>query len=420
VLKIVFKNTIFQVLGKALTAATTLIVTLLIGKFLGPTGYGDFAKIFTFVGYFYVLADFGINSIFVKLTTKDEDSTTRLFTSLVTLRLVLGISFALLASSIAFILPYNPAESTGFSPLVKIGIIIASITILSQSLYTSANAYFQKILRYDFVTVTAALGSLAILITAALASFKKASVIGYSLAYVIGGLIFVLASYFFISRKLRLLPPAIFFKQDFPKLLSRSWPIGIALIANLIYFRIDIFILANTRKTEEVGLYALSYQFFEAALSVPIFFANSIFPILANLYQNNKAEFVKQFKKWQKLLIGISLVLLLALVLLANLIPLIYDDRFKGSVLALQILALGLPFFFMTALYWHILIIYNRQKYLTTIYVAGAIFNLVLNLILIPIFGYLAAAATTVISEIAVTVLLFFAVIKKKSAKDLL
>ena len=218
-LKIVFKNTIFQVLGKALTAATTLIVTLLIGKFLGPTGYGDFAKIFTFVGYFYVLADFGINSIFVKLTTKDEDSTTRLFTSLVTLRLVLGISFALLASSIAFILPYNPAESTGFSPLVKIGVVIASITILSQSLYTSANAYFQKILRYDFVTVTAALGSLAILITAALASFKKASVIGYSLAYVTGGLIFVLASYFFISRKLRLLPPAIFFKQDFPKLL---------------------------------------------------------------------------------------------------------------------------------------------------------------------------------------------------------
>ena len=41
----VIYNTGAQVAGKAITASITLLITVIIGKNLGPAGYGDFTKI---------------------------------------------------------------------------------------------------------------------------------------------------------------------------------------------------------------------------------------------------------------------------------------------------------------------------------------------------------------------------------------
>ena len=97
---------------------------------------------------------------------------------------------------------------------------------------------------------------------------------------------------------------------------------------------------------------------------------------------------------------------------LSFLIPVLYDSRFESSKLPLVILASGIPFFFLSALLWHVLIIFGKQKNLVLVYGAGALFNLITNLIFIPKFGYLAAAATTVISEAFILLLLTAAVLK--------
>jgi len=141
--KKVIYNTGSQIVGKVITASITLVVTIIIGRTLGESGYGDFTKIFVFVGYFYTLADFGLNAIFVRLS-KEELT---LFKVLVGLRLLIGIVLAIVATLVAFLLPYNSAQNIGFAPLVKIGIVIASATIITQALFTTANAYFQKNLR---------------------------------------------------------------------------------------------------------------------------------------------------------------------------------------------------------------------------------------------------------------------------------
>ena len=198
--KKVILNTGAQIFGKAFTASITLLITIIIGRTLGPQGYGDFTKIFVFVGYFYTLSDFGLNAIYIKLSQKEDQAS--LFQVLIALRLILGIFLALAAVFIAFFLPYNPAQNIGFSPLVKTGILIASLTILTQSLFTTANAYFQKILRYDLSTIAASVGYTFILATAAFAALTKKGLLGYTLAYVIGGLIFVTFAYFLIQRRM--------------------------------------------------------------------------------------------------------------------------------------------------------------------------------------------------------------------------
>ena len=404
--KKVIYNTGSQIVGKVITASITLVVTIIIGRTLGESGYGDFTKIFVFVGYFYTLADFGLNAIFVRLS-KEELT---LFKVLVGLRLLIGIVLAIVATLVAFLLPYNSAQNIGFAPLVKIGIVIASATIITQALFTTANAYFQKNLRYDLSTIAAVRGYIFILAVAAIVSLTSAGILGYTIAYVVGGLVFVFAAYLIISTKLQRYFLPVFNWQQSIHLLKLSWPIGTALVFNLIYFRIDVFILSNVRSSYEVGIYGLAYQFFEAALAIPIFFANAIYPVLAKLYLTDIGDFKRQVLFWIKVLISVSVILALALIIVAHFIPVVFQQRFPGSTQALQILALGMPFFFISALFWHLLIIYGKQKLLIYIYGAGAVINLIANLIFIPIYGYLAAAITTIVSEAIIMVFLILAV----------
>lgn len=406
--KKVIYNTGAQIIGKAVTASITLLITIIIGRSLGPAGYGDFTKIFVFVGYFYTLADFGLNAIYIKIAKEDEVTHLK---PLLGLRLIIGITLAPIAAIIGFLLPYNPVLSTGFSPLVKVGIAIASITIITQALYTTANAFYQKILRYDLSTISAIIGYVFVLITAVLVSLTAKSLIGYTIAYPIGGLILVTVAFLLISRRTKTIPLPTFNKKEFINLIKPAWPLGLALLFNLIYFRIDVLILANSRPSSEVGLYGLAYQFFEAALAIPIFFSNAIYPVLSAQYQKNRDEFKKAAKNWFFILLMTSIIASTAIFSISFFIPIIFKPSFTGSVLSLQILTLGLPFFFISALLWHLVIIFDKQKYLTIIYAFGALFNLIANLIFIPQGGYIAASIITVVSEGLIALLLAITVV---------
>lgn len=402
--KVVY-NTGAQVVGKAVTASITLLITLIIGRTLGASGYGDFTKIFVFVGYFYTLADFGLNTIYIKISKENETKNLRI---LLGLRIIIGIILAATAALIALKLPYNSKDLTGFSPLVREGIVIASLTIITHALFLSANAFYQKILRYDLSALSAITSYLFVLSTAAIVSLTTKSLIGYTLAYVIGGLVLVGGAFAIIAKRSKSIPWPIFSKSSSLSLLKPAWPVGLALIFNLVYFRIDVFILSNFRSSAEVGLYGLAYQFFEAALAIPIFFANAIYPLLANLYREDKQKFQAQVKNWLFILLGVSFLLSVSTFTISFFIPMLFGDSFKGSIPALQILSLGFPFFFISALLWHVTIIFDRQKYLTLIYAVGAVFNLGANLVFIPTKGYIAASIVTVVSEALIMILLIW------------
>ncbi|MBI2598804.1 flippase [Candidatus Curtissbacteria bacterium] len=407
--KKVFYNVASQILGKGLTATATFIVTILISRALGEAGYGDFTKIAVFVGYFYTLADFGLNSIYVKIA--DDKNQISLLKTLLGTRLLMAIALAATAIMIGFLVPYNPVSATGFSPLVKIGIAIASLTIITQALYTTTNAMFQRKLRYDLSTIAVVFGAFAVLAGTFLVTLQKGGLLAFTSIYVVQGVVNVTLAFLFIKKLTGLVIFPKFILSQAKKIISGAWPVGTALVLNLIYFRIDVFILSSVRSSAEVGVYGLAYQFFEAALTVPIFFANSIYPPLQDLARQDFSQFKSKVKFWLLTLAGISLLLVAFLVVIANFIPVIYQGRFTGSVLSLKVLALGMPFFFASALLWHTLIIFGKQKFLILIYGAGALFNLIANLIFIPRYGYMAASAITVISEALVLALLAIAYI---------
>ena len=410
--KIAF-NTLIQILGKIISASCTFLVTVLVARRFGITGFGEFVKITTYVSLFYLIVDFGLNAVVLREIESAKRKAQNYFINLLSLRVVYALILIFLALAVLAFLPFNPLTLEGFTPLSKLGIIILAPTILFQAIFVSANAVFQKNLRYDLSVLASSLGSFGTLGLIILLLKSNAPLLLVVTSYLVGGLIMaglalVLANFQFVfAYGEKLLPNSIFNSQSifnfqfsiWKKLFFRSLPLGLTLIFNLIYFKADALILSVFRPTSEVGIYGLAKSFFEFPLAVPTFFMNAVYPILLGNTQHATRNTL--IKKSAIFLIISSLLLSAICYLLSPYLVLIKSD-FADSVLIFRILSAYLPIFFLSSLFMWTLIALGKQKLLVLIYGKVMIINLLLNLFLIPRFGYLAATIILGMSELMV------------------
>lgn len=384
--KIVAVNTASQLIGKLISAGTSFVVAFLLARRLGAVGYGDFTKVTTFVAPFFLAADFGLNAVF--LQKKETDTW---WPHLFGLRLAGGFLLMFLAVAVLALFPQGTSQ--GYTGFVRLGIILFAPAILFQAITTTANALFQKQLRYDLATVAIAAGSA---VTLLLMAPQAVGVLSSLLAVLAGTATTAVVSYV-LARRFTAVTGVILRAGTLRHLLLPAVPLGATLLFNLVYFHADSFIITMTRSTGEVGVYGLAYKVFEVALVVPTFFMNALYPLMLSAKANHQ-QFQHLFSRSLLLLVVGSLFLVVALWATAPLLALIKSD-FAASVAVLRVLSLGLPFFFLTSLTMWTLIALKKQWMLAGIYGASMFINIFANMWLIPAYGYMAAAWVTVGSE---------------------
>ncbi len=393
--KVLF-NTFVQFFNRLVLAGSAFLVSLLIAFFFGARGFGEYTKATTFIALFYLLVDFGLNAYVLGQITDKPHQEPKIVNQLLGLRLTIGLLSVLLVSLITFFLPYNPLTNEGFTPAAKGAIIVLSLLIVYQAFLTTANVIFQKHLRYDLSTLANLIGSLVTVLTVFLLLLLKQSLPVVLLGYSVGSVVsaFIL---WFLVRRLSFSFTPLFSLTDWLKLISYSLPLGLTLIFNLVYFRADVFILTLYRTTAEVGTYGLAYKFFEFPLTLPTFFANSLYPILL-VRKKSRLVFKNTVLKASIFLLFLSFLTLGFFYFFAPFLTLIRQD-FEPSVAILRLLCFSLPVFFLSSLFMWILITFGKTKKLLLIYLIGMLINIGLNLIFIPQFGPTAAALITLVSE---------------------
>lgn len=374
-------NTSAQIVGRVVSAGTTFLVSLVLARAFGAEGYGDFAKVTTYVALFYLLADFGMNAIYVQRGTS--------WGELLGVRVVGSVMLMFLAMAILVFLPQGVGQ--GYTAAVRLGIIFFLPSIVFQAIITTNNAEFQRRLRYDLATVAVVAGSIVTI--AAVWILVGIGVIGAIGGIGAGAFITAATALLFVKKLGNSLQLAIT-RSSLLFYFTRSFPLGMTLVFNLIYFRADHLILTLSRSTAEVGLYGLAYKVFEFPLAIPTFFMNSVYPIML-VRQND----MKHLLKKSCTVLGLtSIVVSLALWVAAPLLSLVRPE-FGHSVAALRVLSLGLPLFFLTSLFMWTLIALKKQALLVAIYGSSMLVNVFLNARFVPTHGFIAAAWITVISE---------------------
>ncbi len=409
--KKIASNTIYQIIGKVLSMSVTVLATVIITRFYGKEGYGEFSLMQTWPALFFVIVDFGLNAIATRELSKDFSLASKYLGNIFLIRVVFSLILMGLLYIALLFFPYSKSLTFGIS--------LSLFLILTQALYTTTNIVFQVKLKYDLSTLGYLFGYGFILAATLVLAFYKASITWVSFSYVIGGLLTFVANYFFLL-KLGVKPNFTFDPKLFKFLFFSSLPLGFMFLFSQINFKSDSILLSvmhlpttyGLNNTESVAVYSLPYKIFEVALVVPTFFMNSVYPILVTHMTEGKERLKKTFIRSLGFLVGASVLCSLLGILLAPLaINLLGGDQFSESILVLQILMGGLLFYYTTQPISWLIVTLGKQKYLPFIYLISAVFNVVANFIFIPKYSFYASAVITNLSELLILLLLvYFAV----------
>jgi O-antigen/teichoic acid export membrane protein len=129
----------------------------------------------------------------------------------------------------------------------------------------------------------------------------------------------------------------------------------------------------------------------------------SVFPLLSSYAATGDARLRGTIQRaWDVFLIG-GLPLAAGGALLApQIVELAGGEDFDGSITPLRILLAAGALSFVNGLFGYALIAIERQRGALWLNVSGLVFNVGLNLILVPEYGIVAAAIVTVASEILI------------------
>lgn len=396
------KNTLYQIIARIVSSGTSFIISVIIARHFGIMGYGDFAKVSAVVTLFYLLSDFGFNAMFLQ----HEDSKIH-FRDLFYLRFGISLLLILLVNILAFFLPYNRITGIGFSPDVRIGILMLSLTLLTEGILYSSSAIFQRELKYNFFMISAITGAVMSLLVTAGVIILSLPLLYIFVGFVLGAVV-ESGTALFLTRET--LFPVWIDRLFIKRLFQDTLPLTLMLVFNAIYFRVDMIILATIKSSTDVAIYDIAYKFFDFLVALPLFLSNALYPALLEHQKNNRIT-SQSIRKLAFVFFLLAIPVVVFIWIFAPFIRLIKIE-FLPAMWPLRILSLSLPIFFVTSILQWILITKKQQKILAYIYFLSTIVNVILNLILIPRYSYLASATITGLSEAGVLIMLWFIVLK--------
>lgn len=432
----IISNTFSQVAGKAIVAVLSVVVVKILANYLGKSGYGEYATIYEFLAFFGVIADLGLFTIAVREMSKMPEKKAEIFGNTLTLRTLLTTFAMLLGALAAFLIP---KYSGTFMPK---GIAIAAIATWFVILSGTVSTILQVVLRMEFHAIALVIGKIftvfIILIITKIWHPVVTEKAFYELIWagVVGSGVTFLITLLVVKKFVKI--KFLFDKDLSKKLIEQALPFGIALILNTIYFRLDIIIfsLILPRSIDgvctykfcadtEAGSYAVAVRMLEVLIIIPLFFMNSVLPVLSQHIQNKSKRLREILVHSYHFLFATGIAGAIgAFVIARPIAKLISSEEFLsnsqegiyGSDTALRILMIAMFFTFLTTFFGFALIALGHQKKLLWINLIAVLFNLFSNLYVIPRFGLAGAATTSVISEFLILIMVFYAL--KKTTKE--
>ncbi|MBS1516819.1 MAG: oligosaccharide flippase family protein [Bacteroidetes bacterium] len=183
------------------------------------------------------------------------------------------------------------------------------------------------------------------------------------------------------------------------QILRLSVPLGLAVLFNFIYDKIDIILISKLTDFDSVAFYSVAYGIYKSSSLIYSFLFVTGLSRISYLSGNKKA--VKLFyKKYLNILLPVCLLITAALFFFPGfIIRLFYTDKFAESIFILKILSLSVTGLALNNLTGVVLngIGMFRQNMNVTFF--GLLINIILNIFFIPVFGIAGAAAVTLITE---------------------
>lgn len=377
------------------TKALTLISIPVLTRWLGvtPEDYGYISLFTTYVGIFICLVTLNTYIGAGRYYYENKSDFKQFFGTTVNLNIFLLVVVGVGAM---FFIGWG-SSVLDITPLMYVLMIPAIIFSIAGSLFGQifqARQDSKKVARYSIATAYVGFG-LSVIFTILNPDNKYLGSI-YS-QVIVGGLFM-----YYIVRQLRPYYVFAFRKVDIRYMLSYSVPLIPYFLSSIILGQFDRVMIANYTNVSDAGLYSFAYNI---GMLFTLFFSslNSAWaPKFYSIMQSkNYVEYDKQVNFMNRLMLCVALLLIY---FGGELGMLLGSESFHPALPIIPIVVIGY-LFFAYFYYWQWNIDFAKKTLYSSLVVglAGGI-NIGLNVIFIPLYGYVAAAYTTMVSYLMMAV----------------
>lgn len=191
-----------------------------------------------------------------------------------------------------------------------------------------------------------------------------------------------------------------------------AWPFGLAGMFHLVYYKSNIILLEYFSGGEAAGIYSVAFTVMGATYLLPgSIYQRFLLPKLHRWANHDRMRFLQvyRFGNGSMLLLGMIATAAI-LVLMPWIIPFLFGKAYEPAINLLAILAFCAPLRFLATSVGATLVTQEHMRRKINYMGTVAVLNVLLNLLLIPVYAAEGAAIATLLSEITLLALYLFAV----------
>lgn len=375
-----------------------LLVGVWVARYLGPEQFGMFNYATAIVALFTAIGTLGLNNIVVRDLVKHPEEANATLGTAFFLQLIGGVlAFISAVIAVTFM---RPDDATA-------RIIVAILGLVMVFKATDVVRYWFESRVQSKYTVwvenAASLVFSAIKVALILSEATLITFVWIGLAETALVALLLLAIYKQQGNKLGA------WRYQYARaksLLCDSWPLILSGLAAMLYMRIDQIMLGQMLGDEAVGIYSAAVRLSEVWYFIPMTIAASVFPAIIEARKNGHDLYHQRLMKLFELMAVLALALALPISFMAEwIMAVLYGPGFADSAQILVIHVWTGLFVFSGVASSRWFITENLQKYTFYRTLAGCIVNISLNFLLIPEYGVIGSAWTSVISQAVASVL---------------
>jgi O-antigen/teichoic acid export membrane protein len=384
-----------QVVGRIGNLALGVVVTLILVRALGTSSFGVWSTIFAVTQIATNFGELGLNQVAVARAASDPERAERWLGALLSLRLLLALPTTLLALlGIALIAPDATVALAG---------ALIALTILANA-PSAANAVFQLRVRNDLTIAVITLGSLVWTAGAVAVAALSGTIVAFAGAFLATALVTTAAT-LVLARRLGPVRPLIA-RELWRALLRVGLAVAAAGVLVTLYVKLDQVLVFEIAGSGPAGLYGAAYRVLEQIQFIPGAVMTTLFPLIAAAHPRDLQRVRSLLQSAAEYLTMASLpVLAFTLVASAQIVALLFGSSFAGAAPALPILMGAFVSISFGYLAGNMVLILELQRRFFRYAALGLLLNAVLNVALIPVYGFLAAAWITLATEVLVMTL---------------
>lgn len=385
-------NTSWLFAEKIFRIAIGLFVTVWLARYLGPEQFGVFNYALSFVAIFGVFSSLGLDKLVTKeLLSRPQDSHEIMGTSFM-LRFIGAIFLLPLATfSISIVRPDNDLMFI-MVIIISSSFFFTSFEIIKYWFESHVQAKYSAIIDAIVIFTSSIIKGILIILEAPLVAFAWVVVIESILLAI--GLIII-----YIKKSNKILDWKVSF-QKLRYMLKEACPLILSGAVFVLFTRIDQVMLGSMIGDEAVGIFAAAVRISEGWMFIPMIIATSLFPAMLNARKNNYFLYLQRTQHLLNLMAVLGVSVAIGIIFIASpFMNLIFGDSYGQSSSILIIHIWGMVFNAISIISFRYFLAEGLQIYSFYRAFTGLILNILLNYLLIPIYGAVGAAVATAISQ---------------------